>query len=68
MSANSKEIALTVRLPNALYKLFRDKAKAQGATHNGVIEMLVGNWVNDLCWHSASQSHTVNSSPTIRTK
>ena len=62
MSAKSEKIEITVFLDNELYNEFHAKTSSLGATHVGIIRILVKNWVNDSCFHSASDSHTSNSS------
>lgn len=57
MSANSKKIEITVMLDNALYQEFHKKAVEHGATHIGIIRLLISNWVEDSCWHSSSSTH-----------
>jgi broad specificity phosphatase PhoE len=45
MSANDRYIPLTLRLERELYRQFHDRVTAMGATHSGVIRLLVREWV-----------------------
>lgn len=45
MSATSRQIAMTIRLPNELYHEFHSITTSQGSTHVGVIRILIREWV-----------------------
>lgn len=43
---NDDRIRMSIRLPNELYRKFRDKAYSDWRTHNSAIEGLVELWVS----------------------
>jgi len=46
MGSNSDFIALTLRLDNDTYQRFHSMVVAKGATHNGMLRVLVSEWLD----------------------
>jgi len=49
MASTDKKIRMTIVLENALYRLFHAKACEVGATHNGVIRLLIQKYLDGTC-------------------
>lgn len=52
MGANSKYIPLTVRLENSTYHEFHALVAQHGATHVGIIRILIRRWISEKRAHT----------------
>lgn len=56
MASTSPQIPMTIRIDNDLYWQFHNVCQSEGATHNGVVRMLIRKYVAEK--ESAKQTHS----------
>ena len=55
MAANDDKIALTIRIQNELYYRLHKYTEKIGATHNGVVRVLIEDFLDNKCGCSSQR-------------